>query len=156
MVEHFSHDMKKLPKFSLPASNGHTYTNADFASGTFVLYVYPKDMTPGCTIEAHDFVGMLPKFNELGVSIFGLSKDSLKSHNFFCSLIGLDFPLLSDEEHTLLSALDCWKEQSMFGKKYWGTERSTFVIRDGKIIKLWRKVKVPGHVAAVLDFVENN
>ncbi len=147
--------MTKLPAFSLPASDGKTYTDKDFQKGTFVLYVYPKDMTPGCTIEAHNFTGMLPRFEELGVLTFGLSKDSVKSHKNFCSLIGIDFPLLSDEEHLLLDSLGSWKEQSMFGKKYWGAERSTFVIRDGKIIKTWRKVKVPGHVAEVLDFVTN-
>ena len=146
----------KLPIFSLSASDGHIYTKSDFEKGTFVLYVYPKDMTSGCTVEANDFNDMLSEFEAKGVKVFGLSKDSLKSHEKFCLRDGLKFVLLSDEPTDFLQALGCWKEKSMYGKKYWGAERSTFVIRDGKIIKTWRNVKVPGHAAEVLDFVMSN
>ena len=146
--------MKKFPSFSLPASDGKTYTEADFATGITVVYVYPKDMTSGCTLEAHDFQDAYSKFKKLGVQIFGLSKDSLKSHKKFCERDELFFPLLSDEEHVLIELLNAWKEKSMYGRKYFGAERSTFLVVDGKIVQEWRKVKVPGHVDSILAAVK--
>lgn len=145
--------MKELPSFSLPASNGEMYTHVDLSKGTVVLYVYPKDMTSGCTIEARDFSDMLPEFRKQGVKVFGLSRDTVESHEKFCRRDGLEFPLLSDTDTKLLHILGTWKEKTMYGKKYWGADRTTFVIRKGKIIKTWHQVKVPGHVAEVLDFV---
>lgn len=146
----------KIPDFSLPASNGKTYNASDFARGITILYLYPKDMTSGCTLEAHDFQEAIPKFKDMGIQVVGLSKDPLKSHAKFCEKEGLNFPLISDEYHDLIDALDAWKEKSMYGKKYWGTERSTFVIQDGKIIKEWRNVKVPGHVEEVLSWAQEH
>ena len=146
--------MKKFPSFSLPASDGKSYTEADFAAGITVAYVYPKDMTSGCTIEAHDFQKALPAFKKLGARVFGLSKDSLDSHQKFCDKESLSFPLLSDENMELLKALDVWKEKSMYGRKYFGAERSTFLLVEGKIVQEWRKVSVPGHVDSVLEAVK--
>ena len=142
-----------LPKFLLPASDGKTYSEKDFSQGTFILYVYPKDMTSGCTIEAQNFRDAQKEFEKKGIKIFGLSKNPLKSHEKFCIKESLNFPLISDESTELLQALDTWKEKSMYGKKYFGAERSTFLIKDGKIIKEWRKVKVSGHVEEVSEFV---
>ena len=146
--------MKKFPSFSLPASDGKTYTEADFSTGITVVYVYPKDMTSGCTLEAHDFQNALPEFQKLGARVLGLSKDSLSSHQKFCTKDALTFPLLSDEDTKLLQALDAWKEKSMYGRKYFGAERSTFLIVDGEIVQEWRKVSVPGHVDEVLSAVK--
>lgn len=142
----------KFPKFSLLASDGKNYSESDFKSGKFVLYVYPKDMTSGCTREAHDFRDRADDFQKLGFQVFGLSKDSLQSHEKFCQKESLNFPLLSDEKLELLTALGSWIEKSMYGRKYFGADRSTFVIVDGKIVHEWRKVKVPEHVREVLDF----
>lgn len=144
----------QFPSFSLPATDEKTYTNTDLASGRYVIFVYPKDMTSGCTIEANEFQNLLPEFEKHNTHIFGLSKDPMKSHHKFCEKESLTYPLLSDEETTLLQALDVWKEKSMYGRKYMGAERSTFVIQDGVIIKEWRKVKAPGHAQEVLDFIQ--
>lgn len=143
----------KIPAFSLPANNGKTYSNADLSEGIVVLYVYPKDMTPGCAMESKDFRDLSAQFQELGVQIFGLSKDSVTSHEKFVAKECLPFPLLSDEELVLLQGLGSWKEKSMYGKTFLGIERSTFVFQDGEMIKEWRKVKVKGHAQEVLDFV---
>lgn len=145
----------KIPFFFLVASDGKTYTHNDFQSGISVLYLYPKDMTSGCTLEAQDFRNLKPQFDVLGVRIFGLSKDSLNSHEKFCEKESLNFPLLSDESVDLVEKLGSWKEKSMYGKKYFGIDRSTFVIRDGIIIKEWRSVKTKGHVQEVLEYIKN-
>lgn len=142
----------KFPSFLLPGSDGRTWTNADFNTGKFILYLYPKDMTSGCTREAHDFQAALSNFEKKGVQIVGLSKDPMKSHDKFCEKDGLTFSLISDEEHVLIDALDAWKKKSMYGREYWGTERCTFAIEDGKIVQSWRNVKVPGHVEEVLGW----
>jgi len=143
-----------IPSFSLPADDKKIYTEKDFSSGLFVLYLYPKDMTSGCTRESEDFRDAKKSFAKKNVAIFGLSKDSLTSHKKFREKYQLNFPLLSDEKSVLIDALGAWKEKSMYGKKYMGTERSTFVIHNGKIMKEWRKVKVPGHVQSVLEYIE--
>jgi peroxiredoxin Q/BCP len=147
--------MKQFPSFSLPASDCKIYTEADFATGITVAYIYPKDMTSGCTIEAHDFQKALPDFQKLGARVFGISKDSLDSHQKFCDKESLSFPLLSDENMELLKSLDTWKEKSMYGRKYFGADRSTFLIVDGKIIQEWRKLSVSGHVESVFDAVKS-
>ncbi len=143
----------KFPIFSLPASDGKTYSDKDFSKGTFVLYIYPKDMTSGCTLEAQNFRDAQKEFEKLGVKVFGLSKDPIKSHEKFCEKESLNFPLISDESTELIQALGAWKEKSMYGRKYWGAERSTFLIKDGKIIKEWRKVSVTGHVEDVIKSI---
>ncbi len=144
----------KLPAFSLAANDGKVYTDADIAAGITVLYAYPKDMTPGCTTESQDFRDQMPAFEKLGARVIGLSKDSIASHQKFCEKESLPFILLSDPEKTFLEALGTWKEKSMYGKKMMGVERSTFVIHNGEIVREWRKVKVPGHVQEVLEFVQ--
>lgn len=109
-------------------------------------------MTPGCTIEAHDFTENLKGFEKLGALVLGLSPDDVKSHEKFCNKDGITYPLLSDPNKELLEKLDCWVEKSMYGKKYMGVERSTWIVDPkGKIVKEWRKVNVPGHVNEVLS-----
>jgi len=144
----------KLPSFSLPASDKKTYTEADFASGVFVLYLYPKDMTPGCTLEANDFQSLLPEFEKLGAQALGMSKDSIERHEKFCTKESLTFPLITDAEMTLIEPLGAWVEKSMYGKKYMGIDRSTFIIKDGEVVHEWRKVKAKGHASAVLDWLQ--
>jgi peroxiredoxin Q/BCP len=146
----------KLPHFSLPATDEKTYTHDDFQTGQFVIFVYPKDMTSGCTIEANEFQSLLLEFKKKNTKIFGLSKDPIKSHHKFCTKESLTYPLLSDEETIFLDALGIWKEKSMYGRKYMGAERSTFLIEDGKIIKEWHKVKAPGHAQEVFNFISTN
>lgn len=118
--------------------------------GKMVLYFYPKDNTPGCTIEACDF---RDSFNRLTdkATVFGVSSDSIESHRKFQKKHGLNFIMLSDPEHKLAQMLGVWKEKSMYGKKYMGVERSTFIIKDGLITNAWRNVKVPGHVDEVIE-----
>ena len=145
----------KIPAFSLPASDGKIYHDKDFLNQKIVLYLYPKDMTSGCTIESNDFQRHLEDFEKMGWAVLGLSRDSLKSHDKFCTKEGLTFPLLSDENSELISALGAWKEKSMYGKKYMGTERSTFLVVNGEVVQEWRNVKVPGHVAEVLEVVKS-
>ncbi|HEY5714429.1 MAG TPA: peroxiredoxin [Candidatus Gracilibacteria bacterium] len=145
----------KFPPFSLPANDGKTYTEKDFSSGITVLYIYPKDMTSECTIESQNFRDTKGDFEKLGIQILGLSKDSLTSHDKFCEKESLNFPLISDENTKLMESLGCWVEKSMYGKKYMGAERSTFVVKDGEIVQAWRKVKVAGHVDEVLGFCGN-
>jgi len=145
----------KLPPFSLPASDGKTYTNKDWQDQKVVLYLYPKDATPGCTIEAHDFQKLYPAFKTADFAVFGLSPDSLASHEKFCAKESLKFPLLADEEGELINGLGSWVEKSIFGKTYMSTDRSTFIIVNGKIVKEWRGVKPAGHAEEVLEFCQN-
>jgi peroxiredoxin Q/BCP len=144
----------KLPVFSLQDGNNNSITNDDLSSGIAVLYLYPRDNTPGCTLEAKDFRDEYDRFKELGVEVYGLSKDSVASHEKFCTKYELPFPLISDPNAELIEALGGWKEKSMYGKTFMGIERSTFVIKDGEIVKEWRKVKVKNHVNEVLDFIK--
>ena len=116
-----------------------------------VLFFYPKDDTSGCTIEAIDFTAALPQFEQAGVIVLGMSPDTIKKHVKFCDKHNLGIPLISDEEKVALTAYGVWVEKSMYGRKYMGVERSTFLIDENqKIIKSWRKVKVSGHVDEVL------
>ena len=143
---------KKLPAFALPTDGAGQATNADFAGKTLVLYLYPKDDTSGCTKESQDFAENYGDFQATGAEVVGLSKDSVKSHDKFKAKYGFPFPLLADEDTKLIDALGSWKEKSMYGRKYMGTDRSTFLVDgDGVIRKVWRKVKVPGHVDEVLE-----
>lgn len=142
------------PDFSLPASGGATLSLSD-AKGPLVLFFYPRDDTPGCTKEAIGFTDHAAEFEKLGVTIWGISKDSLASHDKFIAKHGLTMPLLSDADSQCCEDYGVWKEKSMYGKTFMGIERATFVIdHNGKIAALWRKVKVPGHVEAVLDAVK--
>ncbi|MDH3660936.1 MAG: peroxiredoxin [Alphaproteobacteria bacterium] len=146
---------QNLPAFDLPTDGDRRATDADFKGQTLVLYLYPKDDTSGCTKESQDFSDRYRDFKAAGAEVVGLSKDGVKSHDKFKAKYGFPFPLLSDEDTTLISALGSWVEKSMYGRKYMGADRSTFLIdRDGVIQKVWRKVKVPGHVDDVLAAVK--
>lgn len=141
----------KAPDFSLPTNNDGTFTlSAQNGKGT-VLFCYPKDDTSGCTKEAIGFSELKPDFDALGILLVGISPDPVKKHDKFIAKHELTLPLISDEEKTALDAYGVWVEKSMYGKKYMGVERSTFLIdATGTIVKAWRKVKVPGHVEDVL------
>jgi peroxiredoxin Q/BCP len=142
----------RAPDFTLPASTGKSVKLSSLKGKQVVLYFYPKDDTPGCTAEACSFRDNLPRFNGLDAVILGVSKDSLDSHAKFIDKYSLNFTLLSDEDLVAHGLYDTWKEKENYGRKYMGTERSTFVIgADGKIKKIFRKVRVDGHEADVLS-----
>lgn len=142
----------KAPDFSMPANIGGQVSLAGFAGKPFVLYFYPKDDTPGCTIQAKDFRDMIKDFEAAGVTVIGVSKDSIASHEKFQKKFCLPFPLASDESGVVCEAYGTWKEKSMYGKKYMGIDRTTFLIdKTGKIARVWNKVKVDGHVKEVLE-----
>jgi peroxiredoxin Q/BCP len=142
----------KAPSFTLPADGGGTVSLKDFKGKTLVLYFYPKDDTSGCTAEACAFRDALPDFSKVKADIIGISKDPVKKHDKFKAKYDLNFPLAADEDMKTCEAYGVWVEKSMYGRKYMGIERSTFLI-DGKgvIRHVWRKVKVPGHAEAVLE-----
>ena len=145
----------KAPTFALARDGGGTVALRDFKDGPLVLYFYPKDDTTGCTNEAVDFTRLRKQFEKAGASVVGISKDSVAAHDKFKTKHKLDVVLGSDPDGTTCEAYGVWQEKSMYGRKYMGIERSTFVIDSaGRIAKIWRKVKVPGHVEAVLDAVK--
>jgi peroxiredoxin Q/BCP len=145
----------QIPEFTLPKDGGGTVSAADLRGRNTVLYFYPKDDTSGCTKEAQGFRDALQEFSAAGAAVIGVSKDSVASHDKFKAKHGLNFALVSDTEGKLCEAFGAWAEKSMYGKKYMGIERSTFLIdRDGLIRKAWRRVKVPGHVEEVLAAVK--
>ncbi len=142
------------PVLQLPLSlsGGQSTTLAEQAGHWLVLYFYPKDSTPGCTTEGLDFNALLPKFKRAGASVFGVSRDSVKSHDNFCAKQGFKFPLISDADEALCKAFDVIKLKNMYGKQVVGIERSTFLISpDSRIVQAWRKVKVAGHAESVLE-----
>ncbi len=142
--------MTAMPAFSLPGSDGATHSSKSLAGSPYVLYFYPRDMTPGCTTESCDFRDRQPALKKLGVPVFGVSTDSLERHAKFIAKEKLNFVLLADEQHVLAEGLGVWKEKNMYGKKSWGIERSTFLVdAKGQIVQEWRKVKVDGHAAEV-------
>jgi peroxiredoxin Q/BCP len=145
-----------LPGVSFEMTDGKTHTFSDFKGKNLVLYFYPKDNTSGCTLEAQGFRDHMDKFTQKNAVVLGVSKDSLKSHQSFREKLCLPFDLIMDTEQSGLCELfGVWKEKSMYGKKYWGIERSTFLIdENGKLIQEWRKVSVPGHVEDVLGFIK--
>lgn len=145
------------PDFEALASNGETMKLADFRGKNIVFYFYPKDMTPGCTTQACDFRDQHESFAELDAIIIGVSPDPLQRHEKFIDKYGLPFLLLADEDHQIAESYGVWKLKKNFGKEYMGIERSTFIIdREGKIVKIWRKVKVKGHVEEALTFIREN
>jgi len=142
------------PDFTLPRDGGGSVTLSDLRGAPVVLFFYPRDDTPGCTRESIGFSADLPEFTAAGAKVFGISKDSVAKHDKFVAKHGLTTPLLSDAEGTTCEDYGVWKEKKMYGKTFLGIERSTVLIdADGKIAKLWRKVKVDGHVAEVLEAV---
>ena len=143
------------PDFTLPIDGGGEITLSSMRGKKVVLYFYPKDDTSGCTKEACDFREKISEFTKAGAVILGMSPDSVKKHDKFKAKYDLPFSLVADEEKTALEAFGVWVEKSMYGRKYMGVERSTFLIdADGSIQSVWRKVKVPGHVDAVLDALQ--
>lgn len=144
-----------IPDFDLPTNGGDTLSRKDLKGKTVVMYFYPKDMTPGCTTEAQDFRDHIKAFEKAGAIIVGVSKDSVKRHDNFVAKQELPFQLLSDEEGTLCEDFGVWLEKSMYGKKFMGIQRATYIIDGkGKIIHAWPKVKVKGHVDEVLKVVQ--
>ena len=136
----------------LALSGGEHTTLAALAGQWLVLYFYPKDSTPGCTTEGIDFNALLPDFTRLDARVFGVSRDSVKSHDTFCAKQGFAFPLISDADEALCTAFNVIRLKNMYGKQVRGIERSTFLISpDSRIVQSWRKVKVAGHAASVLE-----
>lgn len=142
----------KAPEFNLPSTSGEKISLNSLKGKNVILYFYPKDDTPGCTKEACSFRDELPKFKKNMAIILGVSNDSLDSHQKFIKKYDLTFPLLSDEDHSVSEKYGVYKEKNMYGRKYWGIERSTFVIDgDGKLRAIFRKVKVDDHIQEVLE-----
>ncbi|WP_438959994.1 thioredoxin-dependent thiol peroxidase [Nereida sp.] len=142
------------PPFTLPRDGGGQVSLTDYAGQSVVLYFYPRDDTPGCTKEAIGFTEMAAEFAAANTAVIGASKDSVKKHDKFREKHSLGVVLVSDEESDLCETYGVWVEKNMYGKTYMGIERATFLIGpDGKIAQIWRKVKVPGHVEAVLEAV---
>ena len=147
---------KKISNFKAKSTNENEFNLKDFQDGFIVLYFYPKDNTPGCTQEGIDFSNNYRKFKNLNTEIIGISKDNIKSHENFKKKYKYKFDLISDEDEKICKMFDVIKEKNMYGKKYMGIERSTFLIdKKGKLVKEWRKVKVKGHVEEVLKFIKD-
>lgn len=142
----------KVPGFSLPATGGGTWSLKDAAGRKLVIYFYPRDMTSGCTREAQDFRDLYGAFGEAGVEVVGVSRDGVGSHDRFAAREKLPFLLLADTDERVCRLFDVIKPKSMYGRKYLGVERSTFLLDgSGRLRQEWRKVKVPGHAEAVLE-----
>ncbi|MCC6797487.1 MAG: thioredoxin-dependent thiol peroxidase [Candidatus Hydrogenedentes bacterium] len=145
----------KAPAISVKDGAGKTVKLSDFNGKPVVLYFYPKDDTPGCTVEAKEFQASMKTFEKAGAVVIGVSPDSQKSHCKFAEKFGLTFTLLCDEDHAVAEKYGLWVEKSMYGKKYMGVQRATFLIDgDGKIAKVWPKVKPEGHAAEVLAAIK--
>lgn len=142
------------PDFTLPVTGGGDITLSALRGGPVVLYFYPRDDTPGCTKESIGFSEQLAAFEAAGAKVFGISRDTMDKHDKFAAKHDLNVPLLSDEDGTVTEAYGVWVEKNMYGKKSMGIERATYLIdADGNIARIWRKVKVPGHVDEVLEAV---
>ena len=147
---------KKIANFKAESTNKDEFVLKDQLEGYIVLFFYPKDNTPGCTQEGLDFSSNLTKFKKLNTRVFGISRDSIKSHNNFKNKYKYKFDLISDSDEYLCNLFDVIKEKNMYGKKYLGIERSTFIINPKSIlIKEWRKVKVKDHSYEVLEYIKN-
>ena len=146
----------KVPAFSLPMTGGGTWRLQDAAGGKLVIYFYPRDMTSGCTRESQDFRDLYAGFRRAGVTLVGVSRDSVASHDKFAAREALPFPLLADTDERVCRLFDVIKMKSLYGRKYLGVERSTFLLdATGRLRQEWRKVKVPGHAEAVLEAARN-
>lgn len=145
-----------IPDFELPSTGGKSFKSSDYRGKTLVIYFYPKDSTPGCTTQGQQFRDAYPDFRAASAEIFGISRDSLKSHENFKSKFSFPFELLSDADERACGIFDVIKQKNMYGKQVRGIERSTFVIdANGVLVREWRKVKVEGHVAEVLNFAQS-
>jgi peroxiredoxin Q/BCP len=142
------------PDFQAPTETGETIRLSDFRGKRVILYFYPKDDTPGCTKESCDFRDHFGRLRSLQAEVFGISKDSVQSHQKFKTKYGFPFPLLSDANSQICESYGVWKEKSMYGRKYMGIERTTFILDEqGRISKIFPKVSVTGHVQEILDFL---
>ena len=142
----------KAPLFKIPSTNKNEYSLKDSLGKYVVIYFYPKDDTPGCTIETNDFNKLLPKFKKLNCDVFGISKDNIKSHDKFRDKYKIKFDLLSDVDLTVLKKYNVWAKKKFMGREFMGILRTTFLIDPkGKIIKIWENVKVKDHAKDVLD-----
>ncbi len=147
---------KIIKDFKLPSTDGKIFHLKKELNKNLIIYVYPKDNTPGCTTESNEFAKYYNKFKKLNVQIFGLSRDSIESHFKFKKKYKLPFHLLSDEKLQVIKILGAWGEKSMYGKKFMGVKRTTVLVgKNRKIIKIWINVKVKDHVKNVLEFTEN-
>lgn len=146
------------PEFTnSPTDNEGSVSLSDYKGKNLVLYFYPKDATPGCTTESCDFRDAMPNFEKLNTAVIGVSKDSVAKHDKFKAKHDFNFPLISDENSDICERYGVWVEKNMYGKKYMGIERATFLIdADGKIAQIWRKVKVKGHVEDVQQAIETH
>jgi len=145
---------KKAPEFCLPDAEGATTCLDSYRGKWVVLYFYPRDNTPGCTIEAMQFNAALEKFADIGAQVIGVSADSPGSHQKFARKHSLSILLLSDMDHTVLKAYDSWKPKTMFGREFFGTQRDTFLIDpEGTIVAVWRKVSPKGHAEEVKELL---
>jgi peroxiredoxin Q/BCP len=143
---------KRVKNFTLPATGDQNLSLSDFKGRSLIIYFYPKDNTPGCTREGQDFRDLYPRFTEAGAEILGVSRDSVKTHDNYRNKHGFPFHLISDKEELLCKQFDVIKEKKLYGRTYMGIERSTFLLdADGVLQQEWRKVRVPGHVEAVLE-----
>ncbi len=146
---------KKAPAFKLPDQDGKNHSLADYAGQIVLLYFYPKDMTSGCTTEAQGFRDLAKEYKKIGIVVLGVSIDSVKSHKKFCDKESLNFTLLSDEDKKVVEKYSVWKEKSMYGKKYMGLVRESFLIgKDGRILKHYERVNPIEHPAEVLRDVK--
>lgn len=140
------------PSFTLPSTEGSDVSLSSLKGSAVVLFFYPRDDTPGCTKESIGFSEALQAFADAGTQVYGISRDTLAKHEKFTAKHGLTTPLLSDADNTVCEDYGVWKEKNLYGKKHWGIERSTFLIdAEGRIARVWRKVKVAGHVEEVLE-----
>ena len=147
---------KKIPDFTATATNNSVFTLSENMGKNIVIYFYPKDNTPGCTKEGEDFRDQFEVFNSNNTVIVGVSRDSVKSHEKFICKYNFPFDLIADEDETVCQLFDVIKEKNMYGRKYMGIERSTFLINtNGVLVDEWRKMKVKGHVEEVLDALNN-
>ena len=143
---------RKIKKFTAVATNETTVNSSDLLGKNYIIYFYPKDNTPGCTQEGEDFRDSYKDFKKIKIEIFGVSRESIKSHEGFKEKFNYPFELISDPDEKLCELFDVIKEKSMYGKKYMGIERSTFLVnKKGKLAEEWRKVKVQGNVTEVLE-----
>jgi thioredoxin-dependent peroxiredoxin len=146
----------KAPNFNLISTNGNSYSLKDSIGNYVVLYFYPKDDTPGCTIETNDFNKLLTKFKKLNCEVYGISKDNIKSHNKFKEKYKIKFDLLADDEIKIVKSYKVWAKKKFMGREFMGVVRSTFLIDPkGKIVKIWDNVKVKDHAQEVLDSLKH-